>query len=323
MSAKKKMQVFVSSTYTDMLEERQAAVEAILQAGHIPAGMELFAPGNQSQLEVIYNWIDESDIYLLILGGRYGSLDPNTGKSYTHLEYEYAISKGKPHFALIIDTDFYKRKVEKPGGLSFTERNHPKLLEEFQEIVRSSRIVKFFENTDQIKLAIFQTLSNYEREEHILGWVRRGYSIDNGIIAEQLAKLTEENERLRARTTNQFEAFTGLSFDDLYSILSNEFLDFNLEFIRKNIDSDSTSNAGRKYSEILMEKNGQTLLAFFLDPGISWNDVTVKMIAKVPINRFLQLDLLSAFSTSYIVTSLGKSFREKCKLIMKNLPKEE
>ena len=45
----KKLQVFVSSTYTDLIEERQAAVEAILDAGHIPAGMELFKAGNESQ----------------------------------------------------------------------------------------------------------------------------------------------------------------------------------------------------------------------------------------------------------------------------------
>ena len=42
----KKIQVFISSTYTDLIEERQAAVEAILDAGHIPAGMELFKAGN-------------------------------------------------------------------------------------------------------------------------------------------------------------------------------------------------------------------------------------------------------------------------------------
>ena len=51
MAAKKKLQVFVSSTYNDLKEERQAAVEAILKAGHIPAGMELFAAGNDSQLQ--------------------------------------------------------------------------------------------------------------------------------------------------------------------------------------------------------------------------------------------------------------------------------
>jgi hypothetical protein len=83
---KKRLQVFVSSTYTDLIEERQAAVEAILTAGHIPAGMELFAAGDESQLEVIKQWIDESDIYLLILGGRYGSVEKSSGKSYTQIE---------------------------------------------------------------------------------------------------------------------------------------------------------------------------------------------------------------------------------------------
>lgn len=73
MSSVKKYQVFISSTYTDLLDERQAAVEAILQAGHIPAGMELFTSSNQSQWDIIKRWIDESDIYMLILGGRYGS----------------------------------------------------------------------------------------------------------------------------------------------------------------------------------------------------------------------------------------------------------
>lgn len=71
----KKLQVFVSSTYTDLIEERQAAVEAILDAGHIPAGMELFKAGNESQLKTIYKWIDQSDVYMLILGGRYGSIE--------------------------------------------------------------------------------------------------------------------------------------------------------------------------------------------------------------------------------------------------------
>ena len=63
----KKYQVFISSTYTDLRDERQAAVEAILKSGHIPAGMELFSAGDESQLETIKRWIDASDIYLLIL----------------------------------------------------------------------------------------------------------------------------------------------------------------------------------------------------------------------------------------------------------------
>jgi hypothetical protein len=92
----KKLPIFISSTYTDLRDERQAAVEAILTAGHIPAGMELFAAGNESQMETIKRWIESSDIYMLIFGGRYGTIEPKMGLSYIELEYEYAISKEIP-----------------------------------------------------------------------------------------------------------------------------------------------------------------------------------------------------------------------------------
>jgi hypothetical protein len=50
---KKKLQVFVSSTYSDLIPERQAAVAAILKSGHIPAGMELFTAADKSQMKTI------------------------------------------------------------------------------------------------------------------------------------------------------------------------------------------------------------------------------------------------------------------------------
>src|SRR5437016_967972 len=111
----KKLQVFVSSTYTDMLAERQAAVEAILRAGHIPAGMELFAAGDESQLETIRRWIEESDVFMLMLGGRYGSIEPRSGKSYVELEYEHAIKEKKPFFTAIIGEAFLDSKVKSQG----------------------------------------------------------------------------------------------------------------------------------------------------------------------------------------------------------------
>ena len=102
---KKKLQIFISSTYTDLIPERQACVESVLRAGHIPAGMELFSAGSETQLEIIKRWIDDSDIYMLLLGGRYGSLETKTGLSYTEIEYNYAIESGKPFFAIVLNPE--------------------------------------------------------------------------------------------------------------------------------------------------------------------------------------------------------------------------
>ena len=60
---KRRLQVFISSTFTDLMVERQAAVSAILKSGHIPAGMELYSSGDRSQMTIIRQWIDESDVY--------------------------------------------------------------------------------------------------------------------------------------------------------------------------------------------------------------------------------------------------------------------
>lgn len=129
---KKKFQIFVSSTYDDLKNERQAAVEAILEAGHIPAGMELFAAGDKSQLETIKKWIDASDIYMLILGGRYGSIEPETGLSYIEVEYKYALEKEIPLFAVVIKEDeIPNRKYE------FIEKTNPDKLASFRECILS------------------------------------------------------------------------------------------------------------------------------------------------------------------------------------------
>src|SRR3712207_4390062 len=122
---KKKLQVFISSTYTDLKEERQAAVSAILKAGHIPAGMELFTSGDESQMGTIKRWIDESDVFMLILGGRYGSVEPTTSLSYTELEYNFAADSGMPFFAVVIDEKALEEKV-RLHGTQVIERDNTK-----------------------------------------------------------------------------------------------------------------------------------------------------------------------------------------------------
>ena len=89
-----KYQIFLSSTFTDLREERQAVSRAILDLGHIPAGMEMFPAADVEQLDYIKKVIDECDYYLLIVGARYGSLDP-LGVSFTEREYDYAVETRK------------------------------------------------------------------------------------------------------------------------------------------------------------------------------------------------------------------------------------
>jgi len=70
----KRYQVFVSSTFADLKEERQAVMQALLSLDHFPAGMELFPASDEDQWALIKGVIDDSDYYVLVVGGRYGSM---------------------------------------------------------------------------------------------------------------------------------------------------------------------------------------------------------------------------------------------------------
>ena len=204
---RKRLQVFVSSTYEDLRLERQSAVEAILTAGHIPAGMELFTAGDESQMEVIKQWIDESDVYLLILGGRYGSIEEESGKSYTHLEYEYAVSNGIPIFACVINEDAIDVKIQEHGR-SIIETENPKELKEFRELVLS-KMSRFWSDTKDIKISISETLSHFARKDDLVGWVRPTDQADIPALADEIARLSHENSGLRTQLASQIEPSIG------------------------------------------------------------------------------------------------------------------
>lgn len=216
----KKLQVFISSTYIDLIEERQAAVQAVLDAGHIPAGMELFKAGNTSQLETIYKWIDNSDVYMLILGGRYGSIEEKTGKSYTQLEYEYAIDKGLPVFSVVLRDDFLKRKSDILGEERTIEKSNISQYNNFKNLVMS-KIVREVSDCKDIMLAVHTTLKDFMEEYKFVGWVRSNSTELNADLLRQIndmsnliSDLKKEKDRLRQELDDLNQSFeSNLAFE--------------------------------------------------------------------------------------------------------------
>lgn len=104
MDADKKYQIFVSSTFTDLIDARARVTETILSMYHFPIGMEMFSAANDNQWAVIKRTIDISDYYVLIIGQRYGSVTEE-GISYTEKEYDYARKMGLPILAFIMNEE--------------------------------------------------------------------------------------------------------------------------------------------------------------------------------------------------------------------------
>lgn len=161
----KKFQVFLSSTYLDLIDARSKAVQALLQMDCIPSGMELFPAGNNSQLETIKKIIRNCDYYVLILAGRYGSVDA-TGISYTEQEYRYAESCSIPVAAFLykdIDNLPSKNIENKPDG--------KQKLQKFRRYVQN-KYCRYWENSDELSGIISTSMYHLIKENPREGWMR-------------------------------------------------------------------------------------------------------------------------------------------------------
>ncbi|MEX3812136.1 DUF4062 domain-containing protein [Paraburkholderia sp. BR13439] len=296
----KKYQVFISSTYTDMRVERQAAVEAILDAGHIPAGMELFAASDKAQMDVIKGWIDESDLFVLILGGRYGSVEPESGKSYIQLEYEYAVSSGKPFFALYLTDSFIQEKTKGPLGLDAIERSDTKKLNEFRALVKS-KLCSEIHDVKDVHIQIPKSIRSLSATRNLGGWVRASSVPDLGALLQEMTDLREQNTKLKqsqkASSVNVLSAddFDGAPTIDLEIPLTltysyGEFDNAELETYHYEDEWEGT------YSEIfvriapkILQEPIETVVGRYVDAAIS--EVVGKQKAEVADGDFQKLKI--------------------------------
>lgn len=95
------MKVFISSTYRDLKEDRWSLLISLKKAGFDAWGMEFFAAEPETPKEVCLREVRTSDLMILVIGDSYGSLDSESGKSFTHLEYEEAKRNGIDVLAFI------------------------------------------------------------------------------------------------------------------------------------------------------------------------------------------------------------------------------
>ena len=181
-------QVFVSSTYTDLQDERKEVMQALLELDCMPAGMELFPASNDDQWSLIKRVIDTCDYYLLIIGGRYGSINTD-GKSYTQMEFEYALEKGKPIIS------FLPKSPELiPAGKCDNDPEKQALLKQFKELVQK-KMVKYWENPEQLGSIVSRSMIKLIKDFPAEGWVKAGSVTDENAIKE-IARLQKENAEL-------------------------------------------------------------------------------------------------------------------------------
>lgn len=170
----RRFQIFVSSTFEDLKKERKKAIEVIFERGHIPIALERFSAANKSDLEVIKKVMAECQVYILILGHRYGSIPPGEEISYTELEYELAKQNNLLILPFILRTEeIHKRRKEEldpNNAKDKAELLNLAKLERFHDSIRQYR--QLWRPEDDFKYKVLKALDDNLKECKKPGFVR-------------------------------------------------------------------------------------------------------------------------------------------------------
>jgi hypothetical protein len=187
----KRFQVFVSSTFLDLQEERQRVWQTLIDFGYIVSGMEHFPAADEDQLSYIRRQIDNSDFYVLILGGRYGALS-ETGLSFTEREF-YAVEAGVPTLVFPI-RDPKKLRVEQTDQ----DTDKAEKLNAFRGRACTRRLVKQWSDSTELCLNIAQALSTAIAAGNRPGWMR-GNTLPSEQLLQEHVKLQSDYNKLKTQ----------------------------------------------------------------------------------------------------------------------------
>lgn len=190
--ADKKYQVFISSTYSDLKEERRKILDILLMADCIPAGMEAFVASDVEQFEVIKKVIELCDYYILIIGKRYGSINEQTGLSYTEMEYDYAKQLGIPVLVFALDEAV-------PVSEDKMEADQVKIdaLRAFRQKALTNRLATIWKTQDELTGAVAISIMRAIKEIQRPGW-QRATEYDEATLRREIMDLQKKNSKLAA-----------------------------------------------------------------------------------------------------------------------------
>jgi hypothetical protein len=188
----KRYQVFVSSTFEDLQEQRREVMQALLSLDCIPTGMELFPAADEESWELIKRFIAGCDYYVVIIGGRYGSRGP-TGKSYTELEYDYAVEVGLPVLAFL-----HKEPGNIPANKTESTDEGKAALKAFREKIEAAKHTNYWRVAEGLSRSVAISMSQLMKIKPRVGWVRANEAPYES-AAQEILSLKKKIEDLNAR----------------------------------------------------------------------------------------------------------------------------
>jgi uncharacterized protein YjbI with pentapeptide repeats len=165
--------IFICGTYADLVEERAAVINAVNRLHFQHGSMEFFGARPEAPIEVCLEEVRQSDVLVVILGHRYGTLVPGRGVSFTEAEYNEGFRAGKSCFVYVRDD----RVPILPGHV---EQDPQKIerLRLFRQLVEDRHTVFRFHDSAELALQVTvdlnRSMARADSLDSAAGIIRRG-----------------------------------------------------------------------------------------------------------------------------------------------------
>ena len=206
--------VFVSSTFTDLQPYRVAIRDVLLRLKATVTGMEYFGALPDTPKAECLRILRECNFYIGVIGMRYGSIDSETKKSFTHLEYNEAQRLHLPSLIYLLDEE---RQPVLPKNIDFGVS--AKKLDFFKKNLRAKHVVSLFTSPEDLAVRVAQDLPAIIE--------RAGTPIHRG----ELVSLVESLPRINWVTDERFAFLKKETGDAAIRIPTDQLLRECIEFL--------------------------------------------------------------------------------------------
>lgn len=287
-----RVNIFVSSTCYDLSQIRDDLKRCIIELGHNPILSELkdfpVDPMKSNSENCINAINNEADIFVLIIGDRYGSL-LETGKSITNTEFIAALSKGIPiyTFSLKKMTTILPLWENNPNADYSNIVDNNKVFEFLSDVRKKRGLWNFeFERAQDIAEILKAQLSNLFHDALV---VKR--KIEDSEISELYAKISSKAVDILIKKDDAFEIrffmqnmkdeikkYTDLNNDYLFSIAYKSFITIeNVSQFKK-----WATHKIRELQNIIIsiERLNSAINKFFADSDAAWDINTLYYLSR-------------------------------------------
>jgi O-acetyl-ADP-ribose deacetylase (regulator of RNase III) len=149
--------IFLSSTYRDLTEYRLKVKDEIHKLRLEYSGMEWFgADGSAPPAAKVLESVRACDVYVGVVGVRYGSINDATGESMTELEYQTAVMTGKRIHMYLLHDD-----APITSGMIESDPTGYAKLQIFKASIKKKHTVFFFKSAEELARQVASDLRIY------------------------------------------------------------------------------------------------------------------------------------------------------------------